>query len=93
MTSGNPLVMYGAGQKAITEMANVKREGKNPVCFCDTDTAKQGKTYLGLPVMSLRDAESKFGNVDIFITPRESVKEEIYHQLLRQGVSKQRIVN
>jgi len=54
-----PLILYGAGVNAAAEMAAAIRRGFKPVCFCDRDERKHGKTWLGLPVLSLAQVRER----------------------------------
>jgi len=89
-----PVVLYGAGKKAVQEMEIVKNMGLTPVCFCDTDTTKQGDMYLGLPVLSFEQIKKEYRKFDIYVTPElPTVKHEIFDYLLQQGIARESIIN
>lgn len=87
-----PLVLYGAGNKAVEDINIIRNEGINPVCFCDTDISRQGTVYLDLPVISLEQAKKIYGDFNIFVTPLLK-KQEIFDYLLKYEVKKERILN
>jgi len=86
-----PLVLYGAGNRALTEIAVLKNKGLNPVCVCDVDANKHDTLYLGLEVLSLDRTRERYGEFDIYVTPTE--KGEIFEYLLAHKINKERIVN
>jgi len=88
-----PLVMYGAGKRAVKEIDRVTRNGWKPICFCDADVKKQNKVYLGLPVYSLEQIQEKYGKFYLYVTPDIDIRYEIFDYLLERGISKDRIVN
>ncbi|GHV28405.1 hypothetical protein FACS1894167_05310 [Synergistales bacterium] len=92
------LILYGAGKHAVQAMNEVeiyRKKGYEPVCFCDKDTQKQGKDYLGLPVFSIEQALSKYDDYFIFVTLWPgNVKFEVFHELTEFfGITKERILN
>ncbi|GHV28412.1 hypothetical protein FACS1894167_05340 [Synergistales bacterium] len=92
------LILYGAGKYAAYAMDEVdvyRKKGFEPVCFCDKDTQKQGTYYLGLPVLSLEQALSKYDDYFIFVTLCPgNVKFEVFHGLTEKfGIMKERILN
>jgi pyruvate-formate lyase-activating enzyme len=89
------LVFYGAGEDAeLKHEFSLSRIGdREPVAFCDRALHKQGKTFLGLPVMSFADARKQFGDFDIYITANWQHAPNIIGFLLENGVNPERIVN
>jgi hypothetical protein len=89
------LVFYGAGEDAeLKHEFSLSRIGdREPVAFCDRALHKQGKTFLGLPVMSFADAEKQFGNFDVYITANERNAPDIIGFLLENGACPERILN
>lgn len=61
------LAIYGAGHMAQFEVANVKRHGYIPACFCDRDENKHGTVLSGLPVMSIEQAKMRFGTLNYWV--------------------------
>lgn len=49
-TSTAPVVLWGAGEVAWYVCNYLRQHGIYPVCFCDNNSAKHGKLFLGLPV-------------------------------------------
>lgn len=89
------VVFYGAGEHAqLTYKRTKDRIGnREPIAFCDRDAEKQGKQFLGLPVMSFEAAQEQFADFDIYITANERNAPNIIGFLLEIGVDKERILN
>jgi MoaA/NifB/PqqE/SkfB family radical SAM enzyme len=89
------LVFYGAGEYAmLTHKWTLARvAGREPVAFCDGDPHKQGKKFLGLPVMSFAEAKKRFGDLDVYVTANERNAPDIIGFLLETGVGPERILN
>ena len=60
--SGAPVVLFGAGELAWCYLAYVRQHNLEPACFCDNDVAKQGTTYLGLPVLGYDELRDQWGD-------------------------------
>ncbi|MDR2580215.1 MAG: hypothetical protein LBC85_04395, partial [Fibromonadaceae bacterium] len=88
-----PLVLYGAGKRASAELDFVKKQGMNPVCFCDADITKHNTMLYELPIVSLEQAKNKYGEFEVFITLNFATRDEIIQYLLEQGIEKKRIIN
>ena len=88
-----PLVLYGAGSTAKAEMEFVRKNGMNPVCFCDADIEKQGTQYLGLPIKSFLQVQEEYNDFIIYVTPLQQTRNEIFLFLLNQGFKRSRILN
>ncbi|KKM17234.1 hypothetical protein LCGC14_1677820 [marine sediment metagenome] len=52
---GADVVLFGAGALGKEMLYALNRNGIKPVCFCDNDTQKHGKTIEGLPVISFEE--------------------------------------
>jgi hypothetical protein len=93
--SDKKVVFYGAGGNAeIKHKFTLSRIGeRQAVAFCDRDPYKQGKSFIGLPVMSFADAEKQFGDFDVYVTANKRNAPSIIGFLLENGVSPERIVN
>lgn len=95
----NPLVLYGAGRNLDNVFSLLKQKGYNPVCICDSDSAKVyttkhfAKEQCFMQIMSLKDVISKYPNAEFYVTTNAPVKFEIMKDLLDFGIDKCRIVN
>lgn len=58
--SGDPVVLWGAGEIAWCVWTYLRQNGIDPVCFCDNDPAKQGTKHLGLPVYGYDGLKERF---------------------------------
>ena len=88
-----PAVLYGAGGYAVYEKQQAEQSGIKPLCFVDADTEKQGRSYLGLPVISLEQAKERYGDFLVHITTDMHLRREIFEYLVRQGIKAERILN
>jgi hypothetical protein len=93
--SERKVVFYGAGENAeIKHKFTLSRIGeRQAIAFCDRAPYKQGKNFLGLPVMSFADAEKQFGDFDVYVTANERSAPDIIGFLLENGVDHERILN
>ena len=91
----DPVIFYGAGVHALMIFKRCSEEvaPRNVVAFCDRDTDKYNKKLFGLPIMSLEDAKSIYGEFDIYVTAMEYSTPEIIAFLLERGVPESRIIN
>jgi len=89
------VVFYGAGENAeIKHNFTLKRIGaREPVAFCDRDPRKQGRHFLGLPVVSFADAKTQFGNFDVYVTANEKYAPGIIDYLLKNDLRPENIIN
>lgn len=94
-TEKHPVIIYGAGDNGKSALALLRGRGIEPYAFCSRNTAKAGKTYCGLPIMSRDQILKQFGTqFKIWITPYSPVREEIEAELLEIGfVDRDRILN
>jgi len=96
------IIFYGAGKHAA------KILGKNPIievipappalergiCFVDSDTRKHGTVYLGMPIVPVEAALTKYNFADIYITVEDyNIKRTIVVNLIKMGISIKRIIN
>jgi len=88
-----PLVLYGAGERGAVKLKESREKGYNPVCFCDGDINKQGKQYLGLPVLNLEQAKAAYSNFQILVTPNPPIYYEIIEYLIVNGVKSEQIID
>jgi molybdenum cofactor biosynthesis enzyme MoaA len=88
-----PIVLYGCGSDAGSALSLLKKQGYNPLCFCDSDSSKHGKVVFGLTVESIENILHRYENIIVFVTPKSSSKFEIIDSLLKLGISKEQILN
>jgi pyruvate-formate lyase-activating enzyme len=91
--SCKPIVLYGCGSNAGSALSLLKKQGYNPLCFCDTDSSKHGKVVFGLTVESIENILRWYENIIVFVTPNPPAKFEIIDSLLKLGMSKEQILN
>jgi wyosine [tRNA(Phe)-imidazoG37] synthetase (radical SAM superfamily) len=87
------VILYGAGARAREGYNAVKAQGDIPLCFCDEDVLKQKSGCLGLPVLSLEQATTKYKDFLVYVTPLPPVKFDIISLLLDNGIGKENIIN
>lgn len=88
------LVIYGAGNVASFELAIVKKRGLLPVCFCDVDINKQGAVLSGLPVLSVEQAITQFGEPYFWIPETLQLTHNVIEYLLNDlKIDKKYILN
>jgi hypothetical protein len=89
------VMFYGAGDYAeISHKFALKNIGlREPLGFCDRDPNKQGKLFLGLPVMTFADAKVRFGEFDVYVTANWRNAPSIIAFLMKNGVSPENIIN
>jgi MoaA/NifB/PqqE/SkfB family radical SAM enzyme len=89
------VILYGASENALlTHKLTMTRIGeREPVAFCDRDPHKQGKRFLGLPIVSFAEAKGLFGDFDIYVTANERHAPDIIGYLLENGVGHESIIN
>jgi FkbM family methyltransferase len=86
--SASPVVLFGAGELAWYNLANLRRHGIEPECICDNNQAKQGSMYLGLPVYGYEDLREKLGHgskYNIVVSVGPQYKDAIFSQLAAAG--------
>jgi pyruvate-formate lyase-activating enzyme len=97
-----PVVFYGAGEhpaKVLGENPVIQECPPPPaleegVCFVDSNIAKQGTTYLGLPVLSLDTALSQYSDASFYLTVGDVMaRYEICSCLTDKGIEAARIIN
>jgi pyruvate-formate lyase-activating enzyme len=90
--SETQVVFFGAGQyaTAVFEALNKKYA---PVAYGDNDKNKQGTRFMGLPVLSLEQAEDRHPNCRFFITVGSQAKPYLMESLVAKGVDRSRIIN
>jgi len=88
--SNLPRVIFGAGiwgKNIIRAYGDTKFE-----CFVDNNTTSDRKKYCGLPVISFEEYLNKYKNAIVIISSR-LYHQEIYVQLIENGVLEENIVN
>ena len=77
------IIIWGAGEMGRRVVPFLDR--KNVIAFIDSDVSKIGNLYLGIPVISLDEYETKYAGIPILITPL--TEEEIENRLINRGIS------
>jgi organic radical activating enzyme len=68
ISSGAPVVLFGAGRYGKVAHFAITRHGIKPTHFCDSDTRKQGTTFCGLEVISPETLRALGDRCHIFIS-------------------------
>lgn len=93
----NKVLLYGAGKNGamLRRFAEKKSSAYGEVAaYIDADPWKQGHIFMGLPVLSWKDAQKQYGNdFYIYVTGGEQVGPDIIHFLLEQGIPPEKIIN
>lgn len=76
------IIIWGAGDMGQRVVPYLDRE--NIVAFIDSDIKKIGTLYLGIPIISVDEYESKYNKIPILITPL--AEEEIENILVNRGI-------
>ncbi len=87
-----PVAIYGAGATANALFTYVNK-AYEVVCFCDSDKRKWGGKLFGLPILDYRAALERFDDLHFYIAANLNFKFEIMDALMREGISRDRIVN
>ncbi len=77
------IIIWGAGEMGRRVVPFLDKE--NIVAFIDNDIGKIGTLYLGIPIISLEEYETKYNKIPILITPL--AEEEIENILVNRGIS------
>lgn len=67
MDASRPVILYGSGLYGIRIKKLLDAEGVSPVAFCDANPGKCGKTFKGIPVLSVSEAASRYGDEGLFV--------------------------
>jgi FkbM family methyltransferase len=67
IVDGRPLVLFGAGRLGRRTLQGARAAGREPLAFCDNNAALWGREIDGLPVLSLPQAATKFGQSAAFV--------------------------
>lgn len=92
----NQVFLYGACEFAQWTYQRTLEQvkGRTILGFIDGNPIKQGKHFLGLPVVSFDTAVSEYGELfDFLITSSEKTAPDIIGFLLEKGVDPKRILN
>jgi pyruvate-formate lyase-activating enzyme len=84
-----PLIYYGASH--FIEKTFYKLQIPPPILFADADSGKHGTKLLGVEIVSLQDAMSRYCDALIVITNAEKNLIKIADFLIKQGVAVERI--
>lgn len=90
--SGAQVVFFGAGYHAGMVFGELSKTYA-PVAFADNDAKKQGTCFMGLPVLSLDEIETRYPGCRFFVTVNELTKPDIITSLIVRGVTTSRIIN
>lgn len=89
-----PILFYGAGKNAQSQLGIYKKFGIIPVCFVDKDPDKQNQAIEGISILSPTDAKRLYQDFLLVITPRYPLKKQIRDELVESGfVSEENIIN
>lgn len=92
ISSGLPVVYYGAGESASFFIKVLREHGVEPVLICDSNLDKQGGNVLGIKIASLNDCLQKFPEFSVLITVlTQGAKQEIGKILAEAGIPEKRI--
>jgi len=90
--SDSQVVLFGAGGYAKEAFGALDKK-YSPVAYGDNDTKKHGTSFMGLPVMSLRQVETDFPDCRYYITVNIATKPYVTESLVQGGVAPSRIIN
>ncbi len=89
--NGEDVVLFGAGSLGQELCVALNNHGVFPVCFCDTNQAKNGTNICGLPVIDIEELCNTHGNSLIVIATKHH-SQEVKYLLLKNGFSNDRIL-
>lgn len=93
-TRGKAVIFYGAGHEAQFEISKYRKIGVEPVCLCDKDTEKWGRSFWGVECIPLEEAVKKYPDFVMVITPRFPLRFRIMEELLNsKTVTKDQLLN
>lgn len=91
---GKTAIFYGAGNEAQFEVSKYRKMGMEPVCFCDRDTKKWGKSFWGIQCISIEEALKRYPDFVMVVTPRFPLRFRIMEELLNDKiVTKDQLLN
>lgn len=88
MTMKQRILVFGTGKAAQSVLPRLRRK-YDVLGFVDNNKLKQGKMFMGLPVLG--PLADEFSAVDLVIIASMHV-EDIYHQLVVLGVPTEKII-
>lgn len=86
-----PVVLFCAGSSGAVLHGLLARHGIYPVCFCDNNPSRLGKTYCGLPIIAFDELKSHHRKSLILIASA-AYQNLVRRQLLDNGFLAQRII-
>jgi len=86
------VVFFGAGGYARELFGELNKEYA-PVAYGDNDPKKQGTSFMGLPVLSLEQTETRHPGCRYYITVDFGAKPYVTESLIAGGVDRYRIIN
>lgn len=91
LNSIDEYIIYGAGEYGRQTYLELKQENLKVIAFCDTNKAKQGTIYQGLPVISLAQlADLPQCKILMAVWNQSSV---IRKKLLQLGIEADRVID
>jgi FkbM family methyltransferase len=85
-----PVVLYGAGSAGKEILPILKEHGVKPVCYCDSNSAREGQFHSGLPIISLVEVQKKYKDSLILITIGKD-REQVKQQLVVSGFGQEKV--
>ena len=84
--SGNPTMLFGAGDMALYVAAYLRERGIEPIYICDNNPARQGMSHAGIPIVSYEQFKDKMAltgmKYHIVITVGAEHQKDIFAQLV-----------
>jgi FkbM family methyltransferase len=89
--AGKNIVLYGAGAVGGYFLHHLKNAGYAVSFFCDSNPAKIGKSYMGIPIISLSELRLMKDEVTVFITTGATL--EVARSLKNAGIEDYKILS
>lgn len=99
VTLGKPVILYGAGNNALSAYKKIRSMGMTAVCYVDSDAAKHtgglpSSRYFDLPIVGMEYALSRSPDCLVYVTPNPPVKYDIIENLISVfRLGPERIIN
>ncbi len=92
MGNENAVIFWGASKYAASVFEELFEEYR-PAAFGDNDSTKHGLDYLGLPVLSFDEINSRYSDYRIYVTTYDVIRPDVINSLIEKGVDAGRIIN
>ncbi len=81
-----PIILFGAKYAGFLSLYSIKKMGITPVCFCDNNAENLKEGYIGLPVLTIKEAKAKYEDAVVIVClfNKEKLK-EVCKQLNEHG--------